>query len=145
MKLRVIFASLILGLGLVANQANATTTIIDDSPAAHKVANTLLASNAQKQFTAYMEQRFGRFAKRSEWQEFSNVISQYNENTIQVLNFDADAQRKFNESATAVTKKLGRKNSAEAIAWQEHTNNVVRMLNFIWNVAADQAQPTDNE
>ena len=43
MKSRVIFASLLLGLGVVMNQANAATTIIDDSPAASKpVCSTLI-------------------------------------------------------------------------------------------------------
>ena len=145
MKTRVIFASLILGLGLVANQATAATTITDDSPAANKTANSLLATGTQKQFALYVGQHFGRFAKKSEWQRFFGVVSQYNENPVSVLNLNAEAQNKFNQSAAAVQQKLARENGAEAIAWNQQATNLVRMFNFIWNVQANQAQPTDNE
>ncbi len=145
MKTRVIFASVILGLGLVANQATAATTINDDSPVANKTANALLATGTQKQFASYMEQHFNRFAKKSDWKGFFGVVSQYNENPVNVLNLSADAQTKFNQSAVAVDKKLARENSVEATAWQQQTNSVVRMINFIWNVQASQSQAFDNE
>ena len=145
MKTRVIFASLILGLGLVANQATAATTITDDSPAANKTAKALRATGTQKQFASYMEQHFSRFAKKSEWQGFFGVVSQYNENPVSVLNLSAEAQDKFNQSAAAVNKKLVRENSAEAIAWQQQTDSVVRMINFLWNVQENQLQTADNQ
>lgn len=145
MKTRVIFATVILGLGLAAKQATAATTVNDDSPVANKTANALLATGTQKQFASYMEQHFNRFAKKSDWKGFYSVVSQYNENPVSVLSLSADAQSKFNQSATAVDKKLVRENSVEATAWQQQTMSVVRMLNFIWNVQANQAQPVDNE
>lgn len=145
MKTRVIFASLILGLGLVANQATAATTITDDSPAANKTANALLSTGTQKQFASYMEQRFSRFAKKSDWKDFFNVVAQYGETPASVLNVDAEGQNKFNQSVAAVSKKLARENSAEAIAWQQQTTGLVKMINFIWSVQASQAQLADNE
>lgn len=145
MKTRVIFASVILGLGLVANQATAATTVIDDSPVANKTGNTLLATGTQKQFASYMGQHFNRFAKKSDWKGFFGVVSQFNENPVTVLTLSADAQQQFNQSAAAVDKKLARENSVEAMAWQQQTTSVVRMINFIWNVQANQAQPADNE
>ena len=49
MKSRVIFASLVLGLGLVITQANAaTTTNTDDSPAANKPASAMLVNGSAK-------------------------------------------------------------------------------------------------
>lgn len=145
MKSRVIFASLVLGLGLVANQATAATTLSDDSPAANKMVNPLLATGPQKQLASYMERNFSRFTKKSDWKGFFGVMSQYSENPVSVLNFTADEQNKFNQSATAVGKKLARENSAEATVWQEQATGVVRMINFIWDVQANQSQLVDAE
>ncbi len=145
MKSRVIFASLILGLGLVANQATAATTIIDDSPVTNKTTNKLLATGTQKQFASYMEQHFSRFAKKGDWQSFLSVVSQYNENPVSVLNFDTEAQNKFNTSASVVTRKLAGDNHAEAAAWQHQADSMTRMINFLWSVQASQSQQTDTE
>lgn len=145
MKSRVIFASLVLGLGLVANQATAATTLSDDSPAANKTANALLATGTQKQLASYMERNFSRFAKKSDWKGFFGVVAQYSENPTGVLSFTADEQNKFNQSAAIVDRRLARENSAEAIAWKGQATGVVRMINFIWNVQANQSQLADNE
>ncbi|MBC8154842.1 MAG: hypothetical protein H7Z72_18250, partial [Bacteroidetes bacterium] len=57
----------------------------------------------------------------------------------------ADEQNKFNQSAAIVDQKLARENSAEAIVWKGQATGVVRMINFIWNVQANQSQLADNE
>lgn len=145
MKTRVIFASLILGLGLVANQATAATTITDDSPAAKKPASALLAAGTQKQFASYVEQHFSRFSRKGDWQNFASVVSVYNENPVSVLALNADDRSKFNESASAVIKKLARENSTEASAWQDQTNSTIGLINFLWNIQENQPQLPDNQ
>ncbi len=145
MKSRVIFASLILGLGLVANQATAATTIVDDSPVTTKTTNRLLATGTQIQFASYVEQHFGRFAKKGDWQNFLSVVAQYNDQPVSVLNLDAEAQNKFNKAASVVTKKLADNKSVEATAWQYEAESITRMINFLWDVQVSQPQQSDSK
>ena len=145
MKSRVIFASLILGLGLVANQATAATTIVDDSPVTTKTTNRLLATGTQKEFASYVEQHFSRFARKGNWQNFLSVVSQYNEQPVSVLNIGTEARNKFNNAALAVNKKLTTNSSIEATAWQLEAANMTRMINFLWDVQTSQSQQSDSE
>lgn len=135
MKTRVIFASVILGLGLAVTQANAaTTTNTDDSPAANKPASTMLVNGSQKQFASYVEQHIARFATTTNWQNFMSIISLYNQNPAAVLSTSPADRVKFNEGAAQVINQLAKHKDAEAIHWMNQVNHTSRMINFLWNV-----------
>ena len=135
MKTRVIFASLILGLGLATSQANAaTTTNTDDSPAAKKPASTMLVNGSQKQFAAYVEQNIARFATTNNWQNFMSVINLYDQNPTGVLTISNADRAKFNEGAAQLMNTLAKQKDAEAGQWLNQVNSTTRMINFLWNV-----------
>ena len=135
MKTRVIFASMILGLGLAVSQANAaTTTNTDDSPAANKPASTMLVNGSQKLFASYVEQHIARFATTPNWQNFMSVISLYNQNPAAVLNISPADRAKFNEGAAQVITLLAKQKDAEASHWMNQADYTSRMINFLWNV-----------
>lgn len=135
MKTRVIFASVILGLGLVITQANAaTTTNTDDSPAANKPASTMLVNGSQKLFASYIEQNVAKFVTTTNWQNFMSVVSLYNQNPAAVLTLSATDRAKFNEAAAQLTNKLAKHKDANANRWMNQADHTTRMINFIWNV-----------
>ena len=135
MKTRVIFASLILGLGLATSQANAaTTTNTDDSPAAKKPASTMLVNGLQKQLVSYVEQNIARFATTNDWQNFMSVITLYNQNPAGVLTVSTADRARFNEGAAQLMNKLAKQKDAEATQWLNQVNSTTRMINFLWNV-----------
>jgi hypothetical protein len=139
MKTRVIFASLVLGLGLVTSQADAATTIvIDDSPAAKKPASAMLVNGSEKQFASYVEQNVNRFARNTNWQNFMSVVSLYNQNPAAVLTISATDRVKFNEAIAQVNTQLAKQKNAEASRWMNQADLTARMINFIW----DANQPT---
>ncbi|GAB3714219.1 hypothetical protein GCM10027592_53860 [Spirosoma flavus] len=144
MKTRVIFASLILGLGLTISQADAaTTTNTDDSPAANKPASALLVNGSQKQLTAYVEQNIAKFALTTNWQNFMSVVSLYNQHPASLLNFSAADRTKFNEAVTQVTNKLANQKDAAASRWMNQVNHTARMINYIWNVDSSMNETLD--
>lgn len=145
MKTRVIFASLVLGLGLVTTKATAATTSLDDSPATTKPANTLLINGAEKQFASYVEQRMGRFARQNDWQNFLNVVALYNANPASVLNLSVSDRARFNDAVKGVTKELGRRKDAEASRWLNQADYTARMINFLWNANQNQPQAPEHE
>lgn len=135
MKTRVIFASVILGLGLAISQANAATTIvIDDSPAAKKPASAMLVNGSEKQFAAYVGQNNYRFLRNTNWQNFMSVVSLYNQNPTAVLTISPADRARFNEAATQVNKQLAGQKNAEASRWMNQADLTARMINFIWDV-----------
>lgn len=135
MKSRVIFASLLLGLGLTISQAHAaTTTNTDDSPAAKKPASTMLVNGSQKLFASYVEQHIAKFATTTNWQNFMSVITSYNNNPAAVLSISPADRAKFNEGAAQVISKLAKQNDAEAAHWMGEADHTARMINFLWNV-----------
>lgn len=134
MKTRVIFASLVLGLGLAITQADAATTIInDDSPAAKKPASAMLVNGSEKQFVAYIERNANRFAHNTNWQNFMSVVSLYNQNPAALLTISPADREKFNEATAQLNTQLGRQKSAEASRWVNQADLTARMINFIWN------------
>ncbi|WP_420147151.1 hypothetical protein [Spirosoma sp.] len=138
MKSRVIFASVILGLGLATTQATAaTTTNTDDSPAATKPANAMLVNGSQKQFVAYAEQNVNKLTQTTNWQNFMSVVSLYNQKPAAVLTISPADRVKFNEAATQVTNTLAKQKDAEATRWTSQASYTARMINFLWN--ADQS------
>lgn len=142
MKTRVIFASLVLGLGLVTIKATAATTTIDDSPAANKPASALLINGSEKQLATYVEQLIGRSVRKSDWQNFYSIVELYNQNPAAVLNLKPTARDQFNAAASELGKQLARQKGAEAIRWQNQVNYTTRIINFLWSVDASQpAQP----
>ncbi|SOD79253.1 hypothetical protein [Spirosoma fluviale] len=144
MKSRVIFASLILGLGLVTTQANAATTInIDDSPAASKPASAMLVNGSQKQFAAYIGQNVAKFAQTTNWQNFMSVVSLYNQSPSAVLNLSPAERAKFNESAAQVQNTLAKHKNANAGHWMNQVDHTTRMINFLWNVNQPVAEAAD--
>ena len=134
MKTRVIFASVILGLGLVITQANAaTTTNTDDSPAANKPASTMLVNGSQKLFASYVEQNIAKFVNTTNWQNFMSVVSLYNQNPAAVLTLSAADRARFNEASAQLTNKLAKHKDANANRWMNQADHTTRMINFIWN------------
>ncbi|UFH53184.1 hypothetical protein [Spirosoma sp. KNUC1025] len=138
MKTRVIFASVILGLGLATTQATAaTTTNTDDSPATTKPANAMLVNGSQKQFASYAEQNIIKFTHTTNWQNFMSVVSLYNQSPSAVLTISPADRAKFNEATTQVINTLAKQKNAEAIRWTNQAGYTARMINFLWN--ADQS------
>ncbi len=138
MKTRVIFASVILGLGLATTWATAaTTTNTDDSPAANKPASAMLVNGSQKQFASYAERTMTQFTHTTNWQNFMSVVSLYNQNPIAVLTLSPADRAKFNEATAQVTNTLAKQKSADASRWTNQASHTARMINFIWN--ADQS------
>ncbi len=134
MKTRVIFASLVLGLGLAISQANAATTIVyDDSPAAKKPASAMLINGSEKQFAAYVEQNTYRFARNANWQNFISIVSLYNQHPAAVLSISPADRVKFNEGIAQINTQLAKQKNAEASRWSSQADLTARMINFIWN------------
>jgi hypothetical protein len=147
MKSRVIFTSLILGLGLMTTKAIAATTIADDSPVASKSAvATMLVNGSEKQFASFMEQRANRTARKADWQRVVNVVSLYNANPVSVLSLSAADREAFNDSAILLNKQLATKNhDAETLRWATQVDYTVRMINFLWNANQSANQLADTE
>jgi hypothetical protein len=144
MKSRVIFASLILGLGLMTSQADAaTTTNTDDSPAATKPASALLVNGSEKQFASYYEQHITKFERNTNWKNFMSVISLYNQSPAAVLNLSPADRAKFNEAAAQVNTQLVKQKSAEASRWMNQANHTARMINFLWNANQSLSENSD--
>jgi hypothetical protein len=147
MKSRVIFASLILGLGLANTQADAATTnLIDDSPAANKPAGTMLVKGSEKQFAQFVEHKTNKLTKSVDWQNFMSIVSLYNENPVAVLSLDANSRMKFNETNTQLTKELAKRtNNAEDNRWISQADKTARMINLLWNVEAEASKVAETE
>ena len=144
MKSRVIFASLVLGLGLATTQADAATTIsIDDSPAANKPAGTMLVNGQEKQFAQFIGQRVNQFAHTTNWQNFMSVVSLYNQNPTAMLTISPANRVKFNEAAAQVTNQLAKQNTADASRWMNQAAHTVRMINFLWDSAQSNSEGSD--
>ncbi|WP_020600380.1 hypothetical protein [Spirosoma panaciterrae] len=144
MKSRVIFASLILGLGLATSQADAaTTTNTDDSPAANKPASTMLVNGSQKNFASYVEQNIAKYSNTTTWQNFMSVVSLYNQNPAAVLNLSSDDRAKFNEAAAQLKNKLAKRNDAVASHWMNQAGYTARMINFLWDANQSLSQAAD--
>ncbi|GAB3560256.1 hypothetical protein [Spirosoma fluminis] len=146
MKSRVIFASLILGLGLVTFGATAaTTTNTDDSPAANKPASAMLVNGSEKQFAAYVEQYVIKSKHNTNWQNFMSVVSLYNQNPANLLQLSATDRAKFNEATVQVNNVLAKQKSAEANRWMTQANHTARMINFLWDIDRSNNESLDNQ
>lgn len=146
MKSRVIFAWLVLGLGLMSTKANAATTNIDDSPAANKPASALLVNGSEKQFAQFVEQKASTFTKKAHWQNFMSVVSLYNENPVAVLTISQEDRVKFNEANAQLTKELTKRtNNADVGRWLNGAGNTTRMINLLWNAEAEASKVVDAE
>ena len=144
MKTRVIFASLILGLGLTISQADAaTTTNTDDSPAANKPASTMLVNGSQKQFASYVEQNVAKLANTTNWQNFMSTVSLYNQNPAAMLSISPADRAKFNEAAVQVNNTLATHKNAAAGRWMNQANHTTRMINFLWSADKAIAETSD--
>ncbi|GAB2560581.1 hypothetical protein [Spirosoma aerophilum] len=144
MKSRVIFASLVLGLGLVITQADAaTTTNTDDSPAATKPASAMLVNGSQTQFAAFIGQNVAKFAQTTNWQNFMSVVSLYNQSPSAVLSISPADRAKFNEAATQLANTLAKHKGANASNWMNQADHTVRMINFLWNANQPITEATD--
>ena len=147
MKSRVIFAVLILGLGLANSRANAATTInIDDSPAANKPAGTMLVKGSEKHFAQFVEHKANKFTKKADWQNFMSVVSLYNQNPVAILSLDSNSRMKFNEANAQLTKELTKRtNNADASRWVSQADQTARMINLLWNAEAEASKVVDSE
>ena len=144
MKTRVIFASLILGLGLVSSQANAaTTTNTDDSPAATRPATAMLVNGSEKQFASYLEQHIGKATQHTNWQDFTNVVSLYNQNPAAVLTVSNADRARFNEAIAKLNTQLASRKDAQASVWLGQADHTARMINFLWNADRTASEAAD--
>jgi len=144
MKTRVIFASLILGLGLATTQATAaTTTNTDDSPAANKPASTMLVNGSQKLFASYVEQNIAKFVNTTNWQNFMSVVSLYNQNPAAVLSISPADRAKFNEATAQLNNKLAKQKDVAASHWMNQAGHTARMINFLWDANQSISQAAD--
>ncbi len=144
MKTRVIFASMILGLGLATTQANAaTTTNTDDSPAANKPASAMLVNGSQMQFAAYIGQNAGKFAQTTNWQNFTSVLSLYNESPSAVLTISPADRATFNKAAAQLSNTLAKQKNANASRWMNQVDYTTRMINFLWDTNQPVVEATD--
>lgn len=144
MKSRVIFASLILGLGLMTSQANAaTTTNTDDSPAATKPASAMLVNGSQKLFASYVEQNVAKFAHTTNWQNFMSVVSLYNQNPAAVLTISPADRAKFNEATAQVNTQLVKQKNAESSRWMNQAAYTARMINFLWDANQSTSETSE--
>lgn len=135
MKTRVIFATLILGLGLMSNKASAATTITDDSPVSNKPASAMLINGSEKEFATYVEQRAPRFSRTNNWQNFMRVVSLYNNNPVSVLAINTADRDKFNEAASKVAQELIKQPvDAESANWISQANFTTRVINYLWSM-----------
>ncbi|QKZ12466.1 hypothetical protein HU175_07425 [Spirosoma sp. KUDC1026] len=138
MKSRVIFASLILALGMTTLQATAaTTTNTDDSPAAKKPASAMLVNGSEKQFAAYIERNASQFSRNTNWQTYMRVVSLYNQHPVAVLSISPADRIKFNEASTQINTLLAKQKNVDASRWTNQADLTTRMINFLWN--SDQA------
>lgn len=144
MKTRVIFASLILAAGLTISQADAaTTTSNDDSPAANKPASAMLVNGSQTQFAAYVGQKFGKFAQTTNWSNFMDVVTLYNQSPTAVLNLSPAERSRFNNALVQVTNQLAKQKSAEANRWTTQATHTARMINFLWDAERSNDESAD--
>ena len=144
MKSRVIFASLVLGLGLVNNQATAaTTTNTDDSPATNKPASTMLVNGSQKQFASYAGLNIAKFVNTTNWQNFMSVVSLYNQNPAAVLTISPADRAKFNEATSQLTNKLAKQKDVNASNWTKQVGHTARMINFLWETNQPNSETLD--
>ncbi|RYC71124.1 MULTISPECIES: hypothetical protein [Spirosoma] len=144
MKSRVIFASLILGLGLTISQADAaTTTNTDDSPAANKPASAMLVNGSQTQFAAYVGQNFAKFAQTTNWVNFMSTISLYNQNPAAVLKLSPARRLEFNQAVAQLNNQLAKGKNTEASRWITQANHTARMINYLWDVERSNSEGSD--
>ena len=144
MKSRVIFASLVLGLGLTIFGATAATTFTDDSLAANKPANELLVNGSEKQFATFVEQRAQLFSRTANWQNFMRVVSLYNNNPVSVLSLNTVSRDQFNEASSQVTKELSKyPQDAETLRWLNQVSFTTRMINFLWSAEHQPSETTE--
>lgn len=144
MKTRVIFASLILGLGLMTSQADAaTTTNTDDSPAANKPASAMLINGSEKQFASYVERNVNQSKRNTNLQNFMSVVSLYNQNPVSVLALSPSDRVKFNEAAAQVNTQLAKHKNADASRWRNQADHTARMINFLWNAHQPEGEMLD--
>ena len=141
MKSRIIFASLILGLGLVATQANAATTIVnDDSPAATKPASAMLVNGSEKLFASYIQQHVNQFSHNTTWQNFMSVVSLYNQKPAAVLSISPADRARFNEASAQLNTQLAKQKNADASRWMNQADHTTRMINFLWNMSQEDSE-----
>lgn len=144
MKSRVIFASLVLGLGLMTSQADAaTTTNTDDSPAASKSTSVMLVNGSEKQFASYVERYVKGSGRSTNWQNFMSVVTLFNQNPTAVLTFSPADRAQFNEAAAQVNTQLAKRKNAEANRWVDQAGHTARMINFLWDTDQSNSEPAD--
>ncbi len=142
MKTRVIFASLILGLGLMTSQADAATTN-NDSPAANKPASAMLVNGSQVHFATYIGQKLGKLAQTTNWNNFVSVVSLYDRQPAAVLSLSPAERVAFNQAVAQINGQLAKQKNAEASRWMNQADNTARMINFIWDAAKSNQEGSD--
>lgn len=144
MKTLVIFASLVLGLRIVAT-ADVATTITDDSSTVNKPVATILAQHSEKSLLSLVERRMNRLSRQPEWQTYMTVVSMYNQNPVSVLSLSAAERAKFMSASSVVTNRLQRQHDAVANQLLTQVGNTARMIAYFWVVSENEAQLPDTE
>ncbi len=120
--------------------ASAATIPTDDSPATSKSVSPMLTNGSEKQFAQYIETKFGRFVRHSDWSGFKQVVDQYNQNPVSLVALDAETRQRFNTAATQVVSRMAKKNSAESLAFMGQTDRTTRMINYLWDWAQNSPE-----
>ena len=144
MKTRVIFASLILGLGITAT-SNAATTSNDDSPVTNKPAGTMLINGSEKKFIAYADLKMSRLTRLPEWQTCMDVVAKYNEKPVSVLTLSQTERDNFKQASSVVMKQLAKQKDGNANLWSNQVNNTVQMISYFWALSHEAPQTSDSE
>lgn len=145
MKTRVIFASLILVMGITASANSATTTNTDDSPVANKAAGTLLINGSEKSFAQFVGHKANRITRQPEWQTYMDVVSMYNQHPASVLTLSAAERASFLSASARVNGQLTKLTDAGANHWLTQATNTVRTIAYFWTLTDEQSQVPDNE
>jgi hypothetical protein len=104
----------------------------------------LLANGADKSFMIFMASNAKKITKTTEWRDFQDVLTLYNQEPVKFLGVSESQQIKFNEASSKLAQKLNRVKGAEAKIWAEKLATTVSTINYLWKYFAKvEVQMTD--
>lgn len=93
----------------------------------------LLAKGIEKEFEVYMLDNAKRFTKKTEWSDFLEVVTLYNEKPANFLKLDAVKQANFKVAVLKLNEKLDKIGGEDAKRWKETVNFTTQTMNFLWS------------
>ena len=101
--------------------------------ASETVPAKLLAKGVEKEFEVYMLENAKRFTKKTEWSDFLEIVTLYNEKPADFLKLDAVKQANFKVAVLKVNEKLDKIGGEDAKRWKETVNFTTQTMNFLWS------------